>query len=549
MKVRFADRLGEVVEIMKTADGKKSFAILCAAGLVTECVNIQILAAARAWVVDSVISKDYLWFVLGLCGVLAFNVFSSASIIMIDYLVYRIALKTRYSMRNKVVASLLGVKDVPKDVCSGDFIITANDDIDSYCEIFGLAYLCVASVGRTAGALIIGFSLSWQLSVFILLSGVINLFLQKRKAKPLHELSKDLRKVESSYLNHLYDRVRNHGFVKLMGNRGRLESYLGERKKEYANVNRRLGYVNGSIFLLSTGISIAVTVCVIAIGSFLSLAGAMTTGAIVAFIGLQGALMDPYTYFSDFIKGYGGIKASFERLQRFIRYEVKDAPLEPALYGGTRSTEAPSIELDGVVFGYDGNKQIVDGLSARFEAGSVSYLIGRSGAGKTTVFRLIMGLETPHGGTVIATAGNFRANPSEYDVVMVSQSSFLFNGTILENITMTGDPIDMDAVRIAARKAGILDEIEELDGGFYARVVDGGKTLSGGQRMRICLARAFYRKANILLLDEVLASIDEERARYVLRSIEDEATDGACVVMITHRHDLIPEGAHVVALP
>lgn len=220
---------------------------------------------------------------------------------------------------------------------------------------------------------------------------------------------------------------------------------------------------------------------------------------------------------------------------------IAEAAADPEPNPGTA---APSLErslvLERVRFGY-GEAEVLRGLSLEVPAGSMSVLTGSSGAGKTTVIDLVLGLHRPTAGRVLVDGVDLQA----IDLVRwrrlvgyVPQELILFHDTILANVTLGDETIDEDAVRAALETAGSWGFVQGLPDGLATVVGEKGAKLSGGQRQRIALARAIASRPKLLILDEVTSALDPETARDIVRNIR-RLTDRMTVLAVTHRPELL----------
>jgi ATP-binding cassette subfamily B protein len=202
------------------------------------------------------------------------------------------------------------------------------------------------------------------------------------------------------------------------------------------------------------------------------------------------------------------------------------------------------IELKNITFGYTGtNKEILSNINLTIPKGSRTGFIGETGSGKSTLLDVIMGLLVPTGGELLVDDRKIDFSNVEAwqkNIAHVSQTIFLADGSLLENIAF-GVPIgDIDKVQIekATKLAQLHDFIETLPGGYHTLVGERGIRLSGGQRQRIGIARALYKKAEILVLDEATSALDDVTEQAVMEAINglgDELT----VLMIAHRHSTL----------
>ena len=219
--------------------------------------------------------------------------------------------------------------------------------------------------------------------------------------------------------------------------------------------------------------------------------------------------------------------------------------LEEALREGERSVKwgerkldksPASIKLDHVHFSYGDDKFSLKSLNATLPSKGLVALVGKSGSGKTTLLHVIAGLLESTDGRVLLN-GMERKEVQKKDwfkhVAYITQSPFLFSGTIAENIAL-GLKATKEEIEDAARKANILDFIQSMPNGLDTVIGEGGRGLSGGEKQRIALARAFLKKPAIVLLDEPTSGLDLKTERVLQKSIK-ELSEKAVVIAVAHR--------------
>ena len=208
-----------------------------------------------------------------------------------------------------------------------------------------------------------------------------------------------------------------------------------------------------------------------------------------------------------------------------------------------------SIRLNDVHFGY-GDTEVLHGINAAFEAGTVNALVGPSGGGKTTIARLIASFWDVDSGSITIGGVDVRrmaAGQYHHQIAYVSQENFLFDDTVRENIRMGRlDATDAE-VEQAARDCGCYDFIMGLERGFDTVVGGGGSHLSGGEKQRICIARAMLKNAPIVILDEATAYTDPENEALIQSSVA-KLVQGKTLIVIAHRLSTIVDADQIVVI-
>ncbi|MFW6348577.1 MAG: ATP-binding cassette domain-containing protein, partial [Cyclonatronaceae bacterium] len=195
------------------------------------------------------------------------------------------------------------------------------------------------------------------------------------------------------------------------------------------------------------------------------------------------------------------------------------------------------IGLDGVSFHYDASQALLSELHLQLQPGEIHALAGRSGSGKTTLMQLLAGFLSPVVGRIIVNdvpLSDISPESWREQVALVTQFPHLISGSLLENIRLGRKNADLKEIE-AAVKAAQLDEVAAaLPDGLETQLGENGMSLSGGERQRLALARAFLKRAPVLLLDEPAASLNEQLEAELMHSLR-EMAPGRIILMVTHR--------------
>jgi len=293
-----------------------------------------------------------------------------------------------------------------------------------------------------------------------------------------------------------------------------------------------LGNVTNQFISLASKI---LTVVLLWLGAKLVMDGELTVGGLIAFNMLSGRVNAPILKLSSLWQDFTQMKVSIKRLA-----DIMDAAPEPA-FQPNRSTP-PAIKgrvtFEHVSFRYSPKAaEVLTDLSFDVRPGEVIGLVGVSGAGKTTLTRLIQRLYTPDSGRILIDGMDLNLVDTAWlrrQIGVVGQDTLLFNRSVRDNIALADPSLKMEDVVNAAKLAGAHDFIVQMPEGYDTVIGDRGGKLSGGQRARVAIARALATQPKLLLLDEATASLDYESERLIHDNMATIA-EGRTVFMVAHR--------------
>ena len=298
--------------------------------------------------------------------------------------------------------------------------------------------------------------------------------------------------------------------------------------------------------LIEFGSSLA-TVMVVGVGGYLAYKNSIDVESVVAFLLYLSLLFAPIEGLGRLTESAQTAFASGERILEILDTPIEIKDSENAIdIGKVRG----DIEFKNVSFGYLDDIPVLKDVSFSCKAGETIALVGATGAGKTTITQLIPRFYEPDGGEILIDGVNIRditLKSLRANIAPVLQDTFLFNGTVAENIKYARPSANMEEIVASATKAQINDEILQMPDGYESKVGERGLKLSGGQKQRIAIARAMLRDAPIIILDEATASVDSTTEKQIQNAIN-SLCGNHTVIAIAHRLSTIRNADQILLI-
>jgi ATP-binding cassette subfamily B protein len=275
--------------------------------------------------------------------------------------------------------------------------------------------------------------------------------------------------------------------------------------------------------------------------------GRFTLGGLAFFAMMIQRLLWPVTRLGVVFDEFERARASARRVFGLIdsTSKIQDKPNARPLSG-----QVGEIQFKDVTFGYTPEQPVLRNLTLQIHRGQTIGVAGPTGAGKTTLIKLLLRLYDVQEGQILLEGTDLRdlqQRDLRRQIGVVSQDVYLFHGTIRENIAYGLDQVSADAIEQAAKKAQLHDFIVNLPNGYDSLVGERGIKLSGGQRQRLSIARALLKDAPMLILDEATSSVDTETERAIQQNLK-VLTEGKTAIIIAHRLSTIRHADQIVVL-
>jgi ATP-binding cassette subfamily B protein len=434
----------------------------------------------------------------------------------------------------------------------GRLMTRLTSDVEALTEMFasGLVSL-VGDLVRLTFILIVIFGIDWRLALFSMgaapiLYGVAAFF-RGWVRDAFREIRAKLSRLNAFFQEHL----SGIKVVQAFAQEARVEREMDVINVDYRRANARAILADASLYAIVEAVGSIAIAGLLWHGGARIAAGTLSFGVLVAFIEYLGKFFAPIRDLSTKYTVMQQAMAAAERVFGLLDTKAPDCAPPAEKPAAAPATDAETfVELDRVTFGYREDRPVLREVSLKIRRGETLAIVGATGAGKSTIIKLLPRLYETTGGALRIGGVDVRAMEKRElrrRIVVVSQDVFMFSGTLRENLGL-GDP-ELDDARLmeAARRVGADRVIASRPEGLDAPVAERGGNFSSGERQLIAFARALARAPEILILDEATASVDPETERVIERGIG-ELMAGRTSIVIAHRLSTIQRASRIVVI-
>lgn len=415
---------------------------------------------------------------------------------------------------------------------TGDMVARLNDTRRIQSVIGTLVGDTIINVLVLVVSLVFLFVYSWKVALVSLLCMPVFYWIVSKSNR---KIISQQREVMSSYA------MSESGFINTISGITDIKSF--SRQDSFLKLNEFLySTFQGKVFSLGqtqigigvwAGISSTIIqVGLIALCSAYVFADTMSIGELMAVIGITGTLFPAVASLALVMIPINEAKVAFDRM-----FEIVDAKEEGAEACESADVPAHVLEVRNLAFRFIGRKRLFSKVSLKFETGTVTSIVGESGCGKSTLCQVLERFYTPEEGDILLDGKPVSDIPLEQWRSLVSyvpQQTYLYNGTVLENICFGNIPKDLNEVVAFCQRYGFDAFLSELPNGLGTLVGEEGINLSGGQAQLVSFARALYRPSKILILDEMTAAMDRRTERHICKLLSELRKDHI-IIFVTHR--------------
>jgi ATP-binding cassette subfamily B protein len=438
-------------------------------------------------------------------------------------------------LRQRLFSHMMGLSlDYFETEKTGRIVARMTSDIDALQELIsqGLV-LFVQNIFLFIGAVIIVLLLSWQLALGVLVIVPPVYFASRWFRRVSNKAYLDVRDRISTNLSTLQENLEGVRVVQAYGNESAFTRKFEKTNEDQYGANMITTRISAKYFPVVEYAGVAGTAVIIGYGGWLSTMDIVTVGTVAAFVLYLNNLFEPINQLSQL---YNLVQSAGAALQKI--FGVLDTP--PTVHERPGAVDLPvseEIDVDHVTFAYGANAPVLHDVSLRIGRGERIALVGPTGAGKSTLAKLIARFYDPVEGAVRVGGVDVRdatMKSLRERIVVVPQEGFLFSGTLRENVRV-GRPEATDAqVEDALRALGLLERFEAFPEGLDTEVRERGSRLSAGERQLVSLARAALADPTVLVLDEATSNLDPGTEHSVEQALE-ALTHGRTVVVVAHR--------------
>jgi len=434
-----------------------------------------------------------------------------------------------------------------KNNSTGDLMNRISEDVSKVRMYVGPAIMYALNTGFTIILVIaIMISVSPKLTLLTLVPLPFLAFLVYRVANLIHTRSRKVQEQLSELSTFAQESFSGARVIKAYHKSPWFSANFKAQAIEYRSVNERLFRVNAMfqpLMILMVGISTLITIYV---GGRLYFSGEVSAGNITEFIYYVNLLTWPIASIGWVTSLVQGADASMQRLDEFLKEqpEFSNGTYKPSSFEGL-------IEFKNVSFTYpnSGITALKD-VSFTIEPGNNLGVLGKTGAGKSTIAALMVRQYDPTEGAILVDGvdiKNWDLPTLKSYLGWVPQEAFLFSDTIANNIAFGMDTLEIAAVKSAAKAAGVHENIMGFDKQYLTKVGERGITLSGGQKQRVSIARALIKSPKVIILDDCLSAVDTETEEQILSNLR-KATENLSGIIIAHRVSSVKHCQQIICL-
>ena len=506
-------------------------------------IIVAISTSSTAWLLDPAIEKIFinkdqtLIILIPLAIIFAFAA-KGISLYMAKLLMINVSEEVKKNLQTDMLKSFIKADtEIIESNHSGKYISNLNFDVNQITKMLADAFLSIFKDGLTLiGLLCVMFIQNWKLSLIAIIMIPLASITAKVVGKRMSKISTQAQEKSGDLNRYLIDLFKNHKILKIF----QRENFENMRSEKFVNDLKEKSAKISAVYIRSTHVMEILTGVMIAILIFYSgkliISGEL---AINNFFSFLAAMMLAYQPVKTLTKVNVAIEQGLAAANRIlpiidIRNEINLNEDKDKL-----NISEGSIIFENVNFTYKSNPEnkVLQNVNVNFTGGKMTALVGHSGSGKSTLLNMIPRIYAPTDGTIHLDdqdISKFNLASLRGQISIVDQNTTLFDDTVLNNIKYARPEATNEEVYKAAEQSMCSEFINNLENGYQTMIGENGVKLSGGEKQRLSISRAFLKKSKIILLDEATSSLDSETEEKIQKALSQLTLDKTTIV-IAHR--------------
>ena len=506
-------------------------------------VIVAASTSATAWLLDPAIEKIFinkdqtLIILIPLAIIIAFSA-KGISLYYAKLIMINVSEEVKKMLQTDMLKSFIKADtEIIENKHSGKYISNLNFDVMQITKLLSEAYLSIFKDGLTlVGLLCVMFFQNWKLSLIAIIMIPLATITAKILGKRMGKVTTQAQEKSGDLNRYLIDLFKNHKIIKIFQRenfeKSRSEKFVNDLKEKSAKI--AAVYIRSApIMEILTGIMIA---ALIFYSGKLIISGEL---AINTFFSFLAAMMLAYQPVKTLTKVNVAISQGFSAAERILPIIDIENEINLNEQGEKLTIEEGNIVLDNINFSYKSNPEnkVLQNISVKFTGGKMTALVGHSGSGKSTLLNMIPRIYLPTSGNIYfdnQDISKVNLMSLRNQISIVDQNTTLFDDTVFNNIKYARPDANKEDI-LEAAKLSMCDEfINNLENGFETMIGENGVKLSGGEKQRLSIARAFLKNSRIILLDEATSSLDSDTEEKIQKAL-DKLTINKTTIVIAHR--------------
>ena len=506
-------------------------------------VIVAASTSATAWLLDPAIEKIFinkdqtLIILIPLAIIIAFSA-KGISLYYAKLIMINVSEEVKKMLQTDMLKSFIKADtEIIENKHSGKYISNLNFDVMQITRLLSEAYLSIFKDGLTlVGLLCVMFFQNWKLSLIAIIMIPLATITAKILGKRMGKVTTQAQEKSGDLNRYLIDLFKNHKIIKIFQRenfeKSRSEKFVNDLKEKSAKI--AAVYIRSApIMEILTGIMIA---ALIFYSGKLIISGEL---AINNFFSFLAAMMLAYQPVKTLTKVNVAISQGFSAAERILPIIDIENEINLNEQGEKLTIEEGNIVLDNINFSYKSNPEnkVLQNISIKFTGGKMTALVGHSGSGKSTLLNMIPRIYLPTSGNIYfdnQDISKVNLMSLRNQISIVDQNTTLFDDTVFNNIKYARPDANKEDI-LEAAKLSMCDEfINNLENGFETMIGENGVKLSGGEKQRLSIARAFLKNSRIILLDEATSSLDSDTEEKIQKAL-DKLTINKTTIVIAHR--------------